>query len=466
MRRAQARGLASLLLLGASAGCGGAPASDPSWPGPLCHARIGGAPAAASEATSLTVPASRVMVDVVVPVDAMVAALDRAVPPELVDRRDIDVGPAGRLSLRVTRGAFAVTARGDDLVVDVDLFGRASFCKPLGLLGCVGYASCEPAAHGRAEVTLALDGKYRLPPSRVEIPITRACTMTAIGLDVTEDFAKEAAAQARTIRDRIDAGVPEVAPLVADIWRALGTSVPLGNGACARLTPRQIVQTGLRSTGASLSIGVGAEGEIVVEAPCRPSAPSPPIPPPRVVRDAANGVHLEVPIVVSWEQASLVLARALFSLEPVVGRERVHVTDVRATADGDSVRLLVAVSGRTCGEVAFTARLAPREELARVDLVDLSPVDGEAARAGLDASALARAISPHLHIPLPVNPAAVPRRIDKIAATLLDRDARGPDAPAITVAMQRAALKNALVRKEGIVGVLVASGEATVALRR
>lgn len=466
MSRARAAWSAALPTLASLLACGAAPTSGPpSWPGPLCHARIEGAPRATEDAAALSVPTSRVMLDVVVPVDAMVAALDRAVPPDVVDRRGIEVGSAGQLSLRVGRGAFSVSARGDDLVVDVDLFGRASFCKPLGLLGCVSYASCEPTAHGRAEVTLLLDGRYRLPPSRVEIPITRACTMSALALDVTDDFAKEAAAQARTIRDRIDGGVPDVAPIVQDIWRALGTSVPLGNGACARLSPRAVVQTGLRSSGSTLSLGVGAEGEIVVEAPCRPTAASPAIPPPRVARDATNGVHLEVPVVVSWEQASLVLARALSAQEPLVGAERAHVTDVRASPDGDRVRLLLTLSGRTCGQVALVAGLAPRADLARIDLVELAPVDGERERAGLDLRALARELSPHLHVPLPVHPAAVPRRIDKIAATLLAHDERDPSAPALKVTMQRAALGSALVRREGIVGVLVASGDATVSLR-
>lgn len=424
-----------------------------------------GVPSPAIDAPPLVVPPSRVMVDVLVPVDAMIAALDRAVPPTVVERRGIDVGAAGKLELLVHRGAFSVSAKGDDLVVEVDLSGRASFCKPLGLLGCVTYASCEPAAHGRAEVTLALDGRYRLPPSRVEIPITRACTMTALGLDVTEDFSREAAAQARTIRERIDSGVPDVAPVVRDIWRALGTSVPLGNGACARLSPRSVVQTGLRSTGSVLSIGVGAEGEIVVESPCRPAVASPPIPAPRLAREAENGVHLEVPVVVSWEQVSLGLARAASALEPRIGNERVHVTDIRASADGERVRLWVALSGRVCGEVALLATLAPREDLARIDLVDLAPADGEAARTHLDLAELARELAPHLHVPLPINPAAVPRRIDRIAATLLEKDKGDPDAPEIRVGMDRAALKSAVVRQEGIVGVLVASGQAAVSLR-
>ncbi|MCC6644691.1 MAG: DUF4403 family protein [Polyangiaceae bacterium] len=454
-----------LSLLVSPLACGAAPAAEPAWPGPLCHARVSGAPAAAAEAAALSVPTSRVMVDVVVPVDAMKAALERAVPAELVDRRGVDVGQAGQLSLRVTRGAFAVSARGDDLVVDVDLFGRASFCKPLGLLGCVSYASCEPAAHGRAEVTLALDGQYRLPPSRVEIPITRACTMTALGLDVTDDFSKEAAAQARTIRERIDGGVPAVAELVADLWRALGTSVPLGNGACARLSPRAVVQTGLRARGATLSLGVGAEGEIVVESPCRASAPSATIPPPRITRDAATGVHLEVPVVVSWEQASLALARALSAHEPRVGAERVHVTDARAEPDGDRVRLVLALSGRTCGQIALTARPSPREDLARIDLVELAPLAGESARSGLDLELLARELAPHLSLPLPLNPAAVPRRIDKIAATLLAHDASDPDAPSLQVSMHKASLQRAEVRREGVVGALVADGDATVSLR-
>jgi hypothetical protein len=478
-----ATGLMILAALGpVGLSCSPSAPAAPTWPGALCEVRVPPAPAPAggSAAAPMRVPTSRVTVDVRVGAGSILEQLERAAPRRVVERRGVGMGVAGRLSFAVDRGAFQLGLERDDLVVGVELVGDAELCKPLGLFGCVPYASCRPAAHAHAAVSLMLDPAYGLPPSRVDIPITRRCTLTALDIDVTGEVQSEANRQADSIRKQIDGGLPSLALPIASLWKSLGTSVPVGLGACARVYPTAVVQSGPRVREGLITLGVGAEGEVLVESPCRPALPSPPLPPPRLDRTAEPGVDLMVPLVLSWVEVGRAVARSLALAEPVAGREVLHVTDVRAEPAATEeararggVRLLLSVAGRVCGELALDATVGAAPSGDALLLLGVAPSAGEQARAaapGLDLAELAAVIERLVRIGLPVEVPAIPRNIDRIAAALL-----GPQGGAgsgserltseINVSMRSASVEHVSSSREGLAAIVHAVGEATVKVR-
>lgn len=448
------------------AACARSPA-EPAFPGATCAERLAPGDEEGEPPPAWTPPRSRVVVDVRVETGAILAGLDRAIPRRVVEQRGIDAGPAGRLDVVVDRGPFSVSLAGDDLVLDVDLAGSARVCKPLGPLGCVGWASCDPSAHARAAVRLVLDASLGVPPSSVAIPITRPCTLTALGVDVTARVQREADARARSIRDEIDRGVPIVAPLVRSLWQALAASVPIGAATCARVRPTDLVQSGPRRDEGALAIGLGVEGEVVVETPCRPAPQATAAPPPRLDRSIAPGVSLIVPVVASWEEIGRRVARALAATEAHAGPERVRITDVHARPAGAGVRLEVAFVGRVCGVVSLDgAPIVSASGEVRFDA--LSPSSTELQRVrdaapSLDVGAFGRSLAAVLRLPPSLDVAAVPRRLDSVVRALLPKAAAGD--PEVTVAMRDAYVSAVTVTSDGLALTLVASGDAKVVVR-
>jgi hypothetical protein len=388
------------------------------------------------------------------------------VPKRVVEQRKVDAGAAGRMDILVDRGPFAVSLAGDELAIEVDLAGEASLCKPLGMFGCVHLASCRPGAHARAAVSLVLTPGLELSPSKVAIPVTRPCTLTALGVDVTGRVQHEADVRAQAIRAEIDRGVPVVQPLAAELWNALGASVPVGAGACARVRPTALVQSGPRRDGDAVALGLGVEGEVVVETPCTPAVRSGPMPAPRLDRSVVPGVELAIPVMASWDEIGHAVARSLAGTEIRAGREVVRITDATIEPAGASARVIVTVAGRSCGRVALIG--APvADAVGQVRFPALAPDAGEVARAhaaapGLDVNELARAVADKLRLPPRLDVAAVPRRIDRTARALLPRDATGPD---VEIAMHDARVDRAEITPRGLSVVLVATGSATVRLR-
>lgn len=460
-----------VVLLGVAAaalpGCG-RERPGPVWPGALCTTRLPDAALASEDAPALTQPTSRVLVEIRVETEAMLAALEAAVPRRVAERRGLDLGAPGKLDFHVDRGKFRVRVAGDELAVEVDLEGDAALCKPMGALGCVGYASCQPSAHAHAAVPLLLGSDFRLPSSRVGIPITRRCMLTALSIDVTGEVEAEAKRREQAIRESIDAGVPAVEPVLREIWQALGTSVPLGAGTCARVYPTALVQTGPRVRGGAIRLVLGAEGQVVVETPCAPAQPAPPMPSPRLDRTLEPGVDLRVPVIVGWDEASRAIARGLAQAEPAVGGEVVHVTDARVQPTARGVRIGLTIAGKTCGEVWLDGVPAYDATRGAIVFQGLTPAGDAAglARAGIDGAQLAASVAPLIAVPLRVDPANVPKRIDRIAASLLGPTAGQPaDGPEIAVGMTRASIDAALAVREGLVAMLHAEGAATVKLR-
>lgn len=413
-------------------------------------------------------PRSRVIVEARVEVKAALAELERTLPRRLAERRGVELGDAGRLSYTIDRGPFALHLEGDELSVDVELQGHAEVCKPVGFLGCVGYASCAPGGRARASLRLLLGNDYRLLPSRVQIPVTRPCTLSALGIDMTSEVQAQANRQADEIHGRIDGALPELGEAVSSIWNALATTIPLGASSCARVRPRAVLQTGPRLRGEHLSVGFGVEGEVAVLAPCQPPPPVPPLPPPGPAQDLETGIDLKIPLLTSWPEAGYSLTRSLALAEPQAGDEVVHITEVRAGPGAQGkVRLWLTLAGRSCGEVAYEA--TPEAQPDGLLFRGVALVEGEAARlrgagATLDLAALGQAIEGRLRLSLPAEVSGMHRRIEGLAARLLNDGDGGPLRYRFSVHLRPARVEGAAVSAEGLAVIVSAGGEALVDL--
>src|SRR3954468_7394253 len=78
--------------------------------------------------------------------------LEGQVPMRIADEHGRDMGAVGKLTLTIDRSPFRFAVEGGRLVVKSDLTAHAQMCKPLGVFGCVQYASCDPTAVVRASV--------------------------------------------------------------------------------------------------------------------------------------------------------------------------------------------------------------------------------------------------------------------------------------------------------------------------
>ncbi|MFO0662005.1 MAG: DUF4403 family protein [Polyangiaceae bacterium] len=139
----------------------------------------------------MRISTSRVVVEVQVDAPALLGSLEKGVPKRVASARRVSLGDAGRLSYTVDRGPFSARIENDALVVETRVDASAEICKPLGLLGCVEYATCAPGALAQARLPLLLQPSYRFPPPQVSIPVTRRCTLTALDIDVTGRVQRE-----------------------------------------------------------------------------------------------------------------------------------------------------------------------------------------------------------------------------------------------------------------------------------
>jgi hypothetical protein len=229
------------------------------------------------------------------------------------------------------------------------------------------------------------------------------------------------------------------------------------------------VQTGLRQRGGVLSVGLGVGAEVVVESPCGPAAPAGPTPSPRLEPAAEPGIDLVFPTILAWPAVQLAVSRSLSAAEFRAGSEVVHLTDARVVPGPDGrVALGVVVAGRACGELWFEGSPALRDGAAT--LGDLTPAPGQQESAsrvapGLDLAALGAAIGAKIRVASPVDMAGLPGRIERLSARLLAGEAAGPLQPEIHVIMGPAHADQALARREGLVVVVRARGEALVKVR-
>lgn len=409
-------------------------------------------------------PLSRIVVDATVDVKRALVRAEAALPRLVADASDIDTGDGLRLSLKVERGDFSLDV-GDDardrrVGVRVPLRGSAAICRPLGPMGCVELARCNPEATASAHLVPLLDAEYRFASPSVSIAITKRCTLTAFGIDVTPRLQAEANAQAEILRARIDAALPEVREPLLPIWELFGTTITLGRDTCARFVPTDVVQTGARVRDGVLRGGVGVEGRLSLESPCRGPSPKRPLPPPvfrQIDKNADDrGIDLRVPVVVPWDEVSRATARSLGTVEVAYGASLVRVIDARVgPGENGTMQVVATLAGDTCGEIVLTGK--PIWSTAR----NAIGVGSLRATSATDASALERAIEGALRVPLPVDITSLGSTVRKTLDALVPKPT-SKDEPTVVEHVGEAGVEIVVPAKAGLAAVVVARGEVEV----
>lgn len=394
----------------------------------------------------------------------LLAELERSFPERLIERSGIPLGDPGKLAFSIHRGPFFLQLDGDELEIGVDLRGQAEVCKPVALLGCVRYASCAPEGQARASLHLQLDNDYRLHSPRVRIPVTRPCTLSSLGLDMTQEVQQQADKQADEIRQRIERALPGLDDTIISLWRALSTTVALGNKSCAKITPRAVLQAEPRLQNGWLSGAIGVEGQIQIQTPCPDFSEPSALPKPQKVK-SDPGIDLEIPLVISWDEVGFTLTRSLAQTELRWRDEILRVTEVSAGPGEDgTVRLKVTVVGRLCGSIWLDA--TPEARLDGIVLHSLELTPSEQERLGVSTLQWHRGgIERRLRLPLPVEVNGMHRRMEVLVMRLLGQEGlQGELRSRLGVKLQPIQTAQALVAREGLVALISVTGEAHVEL--
>lgn len=469
----RARSILVSALVAAAAGCGTAkPHAEPPT-APKCVARLDADLPPPTAGAPLVVPPSNVVVDLAVDTAAIVAALDREVPRRVAQGKGIDVGALGKASFHVDRGAWGASVRAGALHVETELSGHAEVCKPLGPFGCPSYASCDPGARADASIPLVLGADYRLPSARVAIPITRPCTVTSLGLDVTGRLQHEADVQADRVRREIDASIPSLEPGARALFSALAIVLPLSLESCVKVRPTAVLQGAAVMRGpSSAGVPLGVVGEVTVESPCATPGPPASLPPPRFEPALAPGVSLEVPIALGFDDVSRELDRSAAPLDVAAGAEPVRITDLRAVGGIGALELDATLVGRACGTVRLLARPSYDAASGGVVFASVRPAPGELERVArlaptVDLAPIAAAVRERARIPLPIDLASVPRRLEQAIATVAGAAAAsaGPHAPEVAFHIDGAKVESVVVAAGRVAALASLHGSAAIRLR-
>jgi hypothetical protein len=394
-----------LALLALFDACGGPPAGGANAPAPAdrCGDVLAPslAPAPVPRPTPpLDVAASTIVVHVDVGVSGVRRELEAKVPKRIAEERDHDIGMAGRLEYTVDRGAIAVSAQGDALVVETPLVAHVRACAKGRC-----YAGCDPEARATARVPLRVDANYKLGPASVRIDVTRGCELRALGgllrVDVTPILVQRLAQERPRIEASINHELPDLRPTAARLWSELSQVHALPLGACAVVSPEGLVQGPASASGdaAHLTFGLVARPEIRLR--CGQALPpGKPLPPLGSSPSLAPDGDVHLAFVLPGTSAEQALTGAALDL----GKARAVIR--KATGDA-ATGFLLGVRGEACGEYrASVVGLAWKDDAAlhltgaEVAAADAPRLVGE----GLDPTGLARGVeSASIAVPMAVH---------------------------------------------------------------
>jgi hypothetical protein len=394
------------------AGCG--PSRPPTASPAACETRLPQAAPNVQPAPALAEPESRVALDVSVETERLSQELAERVPTTLATASRRPIGAAGLVSYTVVRGAFGFGIDRDRLIITTPIRANVEVCKPFGPF-CVTYGRCTPELLSSVSVPLMLERDFGLSKSLVSVRTTRPCKIA--GFDATPYVERAAEDQRADIQRQVDAALPDPRPSVAAAWKLLDVPLALGIAPCLRVEPRRIEQAHPARESGRIRARVVVHGLVAVEAPCRSQkrAATPP-PPPEVAERAPEGIALELPLRMGYEEVSAELSRSLASARPEnVGR--IRQAKARAGAVSGKSRLIIALTldGAVCGDAWIVAE--PYYDTAsngiRLRRAALYGEQRALSDSGLS-SALTAAVERHARIGLSVDVTAAPAQLERL----------------------------------------------------
>lgn len=405
----------------------------------------------------LDVPLSSVVANIAFDVATLTSRLGREVPPTVSSARDVDAGVAGKLSYEIRRAPFAVSLSGNRLQVTTQLTAHAELCKPLGILGCVPYGGCDPAARAVAAVPMKLRPDYGVGPATATIVVTRPCLITSLSLDATPRIQSSADQQARKIQARINSMLPSFEPGARALWAAMGVVVPLGLQSRLRIVPESVVQGPPSMSDHHVSLPLGVRGRLRIESRESDQLTAPSLPAPTLEPDLQPGVRLDVPVEVDIDSVSASLSRSMPSRPIDDSDDHLAIVALRALPDARGLVIVASLTGRRCGEAAFLAIPAFDPRANRVRLDDVRPLDPASSTR---MNAVADAIQSLGSVELPVDVSSIPRGVERAVGLL--RPASGPD---VVVHTAEAVANKVVITPNGLALIVQVQGTADVVVR-
>ena len=291
----------------------------------------------------------------------------------------VSVGSAGQVTYTIDRGPFSFAMVGESLVARTDLTIIASVCKPVPGLGCVQYGSCTPLARVEAGLPTQLTDQYALKVSTVNIVVTRRCLMTALDIDVTPIIESKAAEEAKKIKAKIDASLPNPQKEVAHAWELAQTSLPLAKDSCVQLHPRSLVQGPTKIVSDQLVARFAVVAEPTVDSPCGEETPPVPLPPLAHDPKLENGFVVHLPVRVAASSIEAAWQKAIVGKSFDAGPS-LTVQSLAARPSSVGFDLDLAVNGTACTTLFFEGTPQWDEAKHAVRFSPLVPSSGEVER--------------------------------------------------------------------------------------
>jgi hypothetical protein len=421
------RRLAVVLFPAAFVACKPGPAvSDPSAPSPSSAECAQTLPprvkphVPAPHGPSREAAPSRIVAELEAPLSAFAAELEKRVGTRVAEGNDIGLGPAGTLKYTLDRGPFSVSVADRKLVVQTEVQARAEACSRGRC-----YASCEPRATVRAQVSLALREDYRFERTRVTATFTRGCKVRVLGgfltVDVTPTIESALAPELERAGRDIDAQLPDVHAEAERAFRQMSEGQRLPLGGCIEVQPLALIQGPIEDSKQFLRARFGVLARPELRPECSEASTPPPLPPLKFDRSMPNESVATLGMVMPLES----VGRA-FTLPPgTTTRHRVSRAGV--TAAGSDVDLDLSLQGAVCGDLSLRAAPVFTGDGQQVTLSATSFASGERERVietGADPAELGRELAALARVPVPLSPQSLGAALPLLTAAFSNRNVR------------------------------------------
>jgi hypothetical protein len=403
-----------------------------------------------------------------IPVEATVElaiarkTVESQVPKRVASGSGVPVGTAGQVTYTIDRGPFSFVMVGESLVARTDLTIKASVCKPVPGLGCVQYGSCTPLARVDAGLPTQLTDQYALKASTVNIVVTRRCLMTALDIDVTPILESKAAEEAKKIKAKIDASLPNPRKEVAHAWELSQTSLPLAKDSCVQLHPRSLVQGPTTIVKDQLVARFAVVADPTVDSPCGGDEPKPFDLPPLAhdaKLDPRFAVHLPVRVATAsieaaWQKA---ITGKSFEAGPTLTVQKLAA---RPSAVGFDLDL--EVNGPACTTLFFEGTPQWDEGKHAVRLAPLVPSSGELDRlkGALDPLKLETPLADALVFVPPIDDVSFGKSLEQAKEMVTEKDRE------IDLVIDKTGSEGVVVNEKGLEARFLLEGHAAIHIKK
>lgn len=414
--------LLSVLLVACARGSAVSPSNPAAAPDGACATSLPPRtkpPTAAPSRAAKQLAPSRIVAELEAPLAAFAAELEKRVGTRLAEGKGIGLGPAGTLEYTLDRGPFSLSVAERKLIVQTEVQARAEACSRGRC-----YASCEPRATVRAQVSLSLREDFGFERTLVTATFTRGCKVRVLGgfltVDVTPTLESAMKPELERAARDIDEQLPDVRSEAERAFRRMSEGQRLPLGGCIEVSPIAFVQGPVEDSKDILRARFAVLARPELRAECHSHEP-PSLPPLRFDRTMSNDSVAQLGMVLPLAS----LAQAFEMPAGVTTRHRVGRAS--ALAAGSDVDVDLSLQGAVCGDVTLRAEPVFAGEGVHVTLAPATFTPDERARiveAGLEPAQLGKELSELARVPVPLSPQSLAGALPLLSAALSSPNAR------------------------------------------